>query len=164
MDSNKTCARYSTNNHTAIKTKSCESTCPPKNRALAGRGAGGSTYLTDCDSLSDNVILICPHHPSRTWQQLPLPPLHGSGRLGAQGPQPQDAEEDERGLPRRKAATAIDTATAEEDVEDFHVPEKNLTGFDQVLLLSALCKQVRDEVQAQSQSLTSRPEQGRVKF
>ena len=52
-------------------------------------------------------------------------------------------------------ATTIDTATAEEDVEDFHVPEKNLTGFDQVLLLSALCKQVRDEVQAQSKSLTS---------
>ena len=65
------------------------------------------------------------------------------------------AEEDERGLPRRKAATTIDTATAEEDVGDFHVPEKHLTGFDQVLLLSALCKQVRDEVQAQSKSLTS---------
>ena len=24
------------------------------------------TYLTDCDSLSDNVILICPHRPSRS--------------------------------------------------------------------------------------------------
>ena len=35
-----------------------------------------------------------------------------------------DAEEDEKGLPRRKAATTIDTATAEEDVKDFHVPEK----------------------------------------
>ena len=35
-----------------------------------------------------------------------------------------DAEEDERRLPRRKAATTIDTATAEEDVKDFHVPEK----------------------------------------
>ena len=34
-------------------------------------------------------------------------------------PGPPDAEEDERGLPRRKAATTIDTATAEEDVEDF---------------------------------------------
>ena len=32
---------------------------------------------------------------------------------------PPDAEEDERGLPRRKAATTIDTATAEEDVKDF---------------------------------------------
>ena len=52
---------------------------------------------------------------------------------------PPDAEEDERGLPRRKAATTIDTATAEEDVKDFDVPEKNLTGFDQVLLLSTLC-------------------------
>ena len=31
---------------------------------------------------------------------------------------------------------------------------KNLTGFDQVLLLSSLCKQVRDEAQAQSKSLT----------
>ena len=70
-------------------------------------------------------------------------------------PGPPDAEEDERGLPRRKAATTIDTATAEEDVKDFDVPEKNLTGFDQVLLLSTLCKQVRDEVQAQSKSLTS---------
>ena len=68
---------------------------------------------------------------------------------------PPDAEEDERGLPRRKAATTIDTATAEEDVKDFDAPEKNLTGFDQVLLLSALCKQVRDEVQARSESLTS---------
>ena len=68
--------------------------------------------------------------------------------MGARGPQPQDAEEDERGLPRRKAATTIDTATAEEDVKDFDVPEKNLTGFYQVLLLSTLCKQVRDEVQA----------------
>ena len=58
-------------------------------------------------------------------------------------------------MPRRKAATTIDTATAEEDVKDFDVPEKNLTGFDQVLLLSALCKQVRDEVEAQSKSLTS---------
>ena len=70
-----------------------------------------------------------------------------------------DAEEDERGLPRRKAATTIDTATAEEDAEedvkDFDVPEKKLTGFDQVLLLSTLCKRVRDEVQAQSKSLTS---------
>ena len=28
---------------------------------------------------------------------------------------------DKRGLPRRKAATTIDTATAEEDVEEFHV-------------------------------------------
>ena len=35
-----------------------------------------------------------------------------------------DAEEDERGLPRRKAATTIDTATGEEDVKDSHVPEK----------------------------------------
>ena len=35
------------------------------------------------------------------------------------------------------------------------VLRKNLTGFDQVLLLSALCKQVHDEVQAQSKSLTS---------
>ena len=68
---------------------------------------------------------------------------------------PSDAEEDERGLPRRKAATTIDTATAEEDVKDFGVPGKNLTGFDQVLLLSALCKQVRDEAQAQPKSLTS---------
>ena len=49
-------------------------------------------------------------------------PLHGPGRLGARDPQPQDAEEDERGLPRRKAATTIDTATAEEDVKDFDVP------------------------------------------
>ena len=32
---------------------------------------------------------------------------------------------------------------------------KNLTGFDQVLLLSTLCKQVRDEAQAQSKSLAS---------
>ena len=32
---------------------------------------------------------------------------------------PPDAEEDERGLPRREAATTIDTATAEEDVKDF---------------------------------------------
>ena len=30
-----------------------------------------------------------------------------------------------------------------------------LTGFDQVLLLSTLCEQVRDEAQAQSKSLTS---------
>ena len=30
-----------------------------------------------------------------------------------------------------------------------------LTGFDQVLLLSTLCKQVRDEAQPQSKSLTS---------
>ena len=60
-------------------------------------------------------------------------------------------------MPRRKAATTIDTATAEEEVKDFGVSEKNLTGFDQVLLLSSLCKQVRDEVQAQSQSLTSPP-------
>ena len=35
-----------------------------------------------------------------------------------------DAEEDERGLPRRKAAATIDTAIAEEDVKDFDVPEK----------------------------------------
>ena len=42
MVSDKTCARHSTNNHTAIKANSCEPTCPPKNRALAGRGAGGS--------------------------------------------------------------------------------------------------------------------------
>ena len=35
-----------------------------------------------------------------------------------------DAEEDERGLPRRNAATTIDTATAKEDVKDFDVPEK----------------------------------------
>ena len=35
-----------------------------------------------------------------------------------------DAEEDERGLPRRKAATNIDTTTAEEDVKDFDVPGK----------------------------------------
>ena len=34
-----------------------------------------------------------------------------------------DAEGDERGLPRRNAATTIDTATAEEDVEGFDVPE-----------------------------------------
>ena len=34
-----------------------------------------------------------------------------------------DAEEDERRLPRRKAATTIDTATAEEDVKDFAFPE-----------------------------------------
>ena len=33
-------------------------------------------------------------------------------------PGPPDAEEDERGSPRRKAATTIDTATAEEDVKD----------------------------------------------
>ena len=58
-------------------------------------------------------------------------------------------------MPRRKVATTIDTATAEEDVKDFDGPEKNLTGFDQVLLLNTLCKQVRDEAQAQSQSLTS---------
>ena len=70
-------------------------------------------------------------------------------------PGPPDAEEDERGLPRRN--TTIDTATVEEDVKDFDVPEKNLTGFDQVLLLSALCKQVLDEAQAQSKSLTSTP-------
>ena len=63
-------------------------------------------------------------------------------------PPTADSKEDERGLPRRKAATTIDTATAEEDVKDFDVPGKNLTGFDQVLLLSALCKQARDEVQA----------------
>ena len=31
---------------------------------------------------------------------------------------------DKRGLPRRKAATTIDTATAEEDIKDFDVPEK----------------------------------------
>ena len=68
---------------------------------------------------------------------------------------PLDAEEDERGLPRRKAATTIDTATAEEDVKDFMFPRLNLTGFDQVLLLSTLCKRVRDEAQAQSKSLTS---------
>ena len=36
-----------------------------------------------------------------------------------------DAEEDERGLPRRKAATTIDTAIAEEDVKNFHVPKEN---------------------------------------
>ena len=36
-------------------------------------------------------------------------------------PGPPDAEEDERGLPRRKAATTIDTTTAE--VEDFDLPE-----------------------------------------
>ena len=57
--------------------------------------------------------------------------------------------------PRRKAATTIDTATAEEDVKDFDVLRRNLTGFDQVLLLSTLCKQVRDEVQARSKFLTS---------
>ena len=34
-------------------------------------------------------------------------------------PGPPDAEEDERGLPRRKAATTIDTAIVEEDVKDF---------------------------------------------
>ena len=34
-------------------------------------------------------------------------------------------------------------------------PKKNLMGINQVLLLSALCKKVRDEVQAQSKSLTS---------
>ena len=34
-----------------------------------------------------------------------------------------DAEEDDRGMPRRRAATTIDTTTAEEDVEDFDVPE-----------------------------------------
>ena len=33
-------------------------------------------------------------------------------------PGPPDAEEDKRGSPRRKAATTIDTATAEEDVKD----------------------------------------------
>ena len=44
------------------------------------------TYLTDCDSLSDNVTLICPHRPSRTWQQLPLPPLHGPPRKSNQQP------------------------------------------------------------------------------
>ena len=33
-------------------------------------------------------------------------------------PGPPDAEEDERGSPRRKAATTIDTATPEEDVEN----------------------------------------------
>ena len=43
----------------------------------------------------------------------------------------------------------------EGDVQDFDVPEKNLTEFDQVLLLSARRKQVRDEVQAQSKFLTS---------
>ena len=32
---------------------------------------------------------------------------------------------------------------------------RNLTGFNQVLLLNTLCKQVRDEAQAQSKSLTS---------
>ena len=40
MDSNKVCTRHSTNK--TFKTKSFESTCPPKNGALAGRGAGGS--------------------------------------------------------------------------------------------------------------------------
>ena len=39
---------------------------------------------------------------------------------------PPDAEEDERGLPRRKAATTIDTTTAEEDVKDFDVPEQKI--------------------------------------
>ena len=39
---------------------------------------------------------------------------------------PPDAEEDERGLPRRKAATTIDTTTAEEDVKDFDVPEQTI--------------------------------------
>ena len=34
------------------------------------------------------------------------------------------AGEDERGLPRRKTATTIDTATAEEDVKDFGFPGK----------------------------------------
>ena len=57
-------------------------------------------------------------------------------------------------MPRRKAATTIDTATAEEDAEE-DVKDFDVPGFDQVLLLSALCKRVRDEVQAQSQSLTS---------
>ena len=36
------------------------------------------------------------------------------------------AEEDERGLPRRMAATTIDTAFAEGDVKEVDVPEKNL--------------------------------------
>jgi len=35
------------------------------------------------------------------------------------------------------------------------VKKKALTGFGQVLLLSTLCKQVRDEAQAQSKSLAS---------
>ena len=60
-------------------------------------------------------------------------------------------------MPRRKAATTIDTASVEEDVKDFGVPKKNLTGFDQVLLLSTLCKQVLDEAQAQSKSFTFSP-------
>ena len=42
MDSNKTCTRHNTQNHTAVKTKSFESLCPPKNGALATGGAGGS--------------------------------------------------------------------------------------------------------------------------
>ena len=112
------------------------------------RGQFKISYLTACDSLSGNVILIYPPLPSHTSHQLPLlAPSIASG--------PLDAEEDERGLPRRKAATTIDTATAEEDVKDYDVPEKNLTGFDQVLLLSTLWKPLRDEVQAQSKSLTS---------
>ena len=32
--------------------------------------------------------------------------------------------EDERGMPRRKAATTIGTATAEVDVKDFDVPRE----------------------------------------
>ena len=59
----------------------------------------------------------------------------GAARTGQRGGFASTIK-DEKGLPRRKAATTIDTATAEEDVKDFDVPEKNLTGFDQVLLQS----------------------------
>ena len=49
---------------------------------------------------------------------------------GARGAEhPPDSEEDERGLPRRKAATTIDTATAEEDGLPSKVfPRKNSDG------------------------------------
>ena len=42
MDSNKTGTKDSTTNQAELKAKSYESTCPPKNGALATRGAGGS--------------------------------------------------------------------------------------------------------------------------
>ena len=54
---------------------------------------------------------------------MPLSFTFGTPHLTA------DVEEDERGLPRRKAATTIDPATAEEDVKDFDAPVKK---FDRV--------------------------------
>ena len=53
MNSNKICTRHSTNK--TFKTKSSESTCPPKNGALARRGAGGSgrSPLNNCNKVID---------------------------------------------------------------------------------------------------------------